>query len=314
MRHFIDLTDWSASELDELLTLARNLKSEWRAGGNRPLLAGKALAMVFQKASLRTRVSFEVGMLHLGGHAIYISPQEIGLGVRESIPDIARVLSGYVQGIMARVYDHDHMRQLAASSSVPVINGLSDWMHPCQTLADLLTIYEHFGRLNGVKVAYVGDCNNVTRSLAIAAARFDMALTVASPVEYGPDEDFLRTTHEAGLELGLTTDPVEAVRGADVVYTDTWVSMGQEAEAETRHRILRPYQINANLMKSAPKDAIVMHCLPAHRGLEITDEVADSLAGDDLPAGGKSAARAKGHIGQTDGVSSGFPVVLSRKE
>jgi ornithine carbamoyltransferase len=176
---------------------------------------------------------------------------------------------------MARVYDHDHMRQLASSSHVPVINGLSDWMHPCQALADLLTIYEHFGRLNGVKVAYVGDCNNVTRSLAIAAARFDMALTVASPVEYGPDEDFLRTTHAAGLELGLTTDPVEAVRDADVIYTDTWVSMGQEAETEKRHRVLRPYQINANLLQSAPKGAIVMHCLPAHRGLEITDEVAD---------------------------------------
>ncbi len=275
MRHFIDLSDWSASELDDLLTLAVELKREWRAGGNRPVLAGKTLAMVFQKPSLRTRVSFEVGMFHLGGHAIYISPQEIGLGVRESIPDVARVLSGYAQGIMARVYEHDHMRQLAAASSVPVINGLSDWMHPCQTMADLLTIYEHFGRLNGVKVAYVGDCNNVTRSLAVAAARFDMALAVASPVEYGPDADFLRMTHESGLELALTTDPVEAVREADVIYTDTWVSMGQEAQTETRHRVLRPYQINAALLEAAPSSAVVMHCLPAHRGLEITDEVAD---------------------------------------
>lgn len=275
MRHFLDLSDWTPAEIDELLTLATALRQEWQQGGNRPLLAGKVLAMIFQKPSLRTRVSFDVAMLHLGGHALYLSPAEIGLGQRESVSDVARVLSGYTQGIMARVFAHDHVLELARAGSVPVINGLSDRSHPCQVLADLLTIRDHFGKLPGLRVAYIGDTNNVTRSLASGVARTGMALAIASPDGYGPDADFLREADEAELRLTVTKNPPEAVQKADVIYTDTWVSMGQEAETDKRNVALRNYQVNAALLAAAPKHAIVMHCLPAHRGFEITDDVMD---------------------------------------
>ena len=275
MKHFLDLADWSNTEVDDLLKLATYLKHEWQSGGNQPVLNGKVLAMIFQKPSLRTRVSFDVGMLHLGGHALYISPQEIGLGQRESIADVSRVLSGYAQGIMARVFAHDHVTELAQWSSVPVINGLSDRSHPCQTLADLLTMQEHFGALSGLKVAYVGDTNNVAFSLAIGAARAGIDMIIASPAGYGPNAVFRQAIQDLGLELQLTTDPVEAVQQADVVYTDTWVSMGQEAETQVREQIFPPYQVNAALLQHAPAHAVVMHCLPAHRGHELTDEVAD---------------------------------------
>ncbi|MHB8625053.1 MAG: ornithine carbamoyltransferase [Aggregatilineales bacterium] len=275
MQHFLDLTDWTPDEIDSLLTLATDLKREWQHGGNRPLLKGKVLAMVFQKPSLRTRVSFDVAMLHLGGHALYLSPTEIGLGQRESIGDVARVLSGYTQGIMARVYEHTHLLELASASRVPVINGLSDRSHPCQVLADLLTIRNHFGKLPGLRVAYVGDTNNVTRSLATGVARTGMALAIASPHGYAPDADFLREADESELRLTVTKNPVEAVHNADVIYTDTWVSMGQEAETDKRLVALRNYQVNSALLAAAPKHAIVLHCLPAHRGVEITDDVMD---------------------------------------
>ncbi len=275
MRHFLDLTDWTPAEIDSLLTLAADLRREWQAGGNRPLLKDKVLAMIFQKPSLRTRVSFDVAMLHLGGHALYLSPAEIGLGQRESIPDVARVLSGYAQGIMARVFAHSHLLELANASSVPVINGLSDRSHPCQVMADLLTIRDQYGKLAGLRVAYIGDSNNVTRSLAIGAARTGMALTIASPDGYTPDAELLREADEAELRLAVTKNPVEAVHNADVIYTDTWVSMGQEAETAERHAALHNYQVNAALLAAAPKHAIVLHCLPAHRGYEITDEVMD---------------------------------------
>lgn len=275
MRHFVDLTEWSSAELNQLLKLAIHLKLEWQAGGNRPVLAGKALAMVFQKPSLRTRVSFEVAMLHLGGHALYISPQEIGLGQRESVADVARVLSGYTQAIMARVFEHEHLTEMARWSRVPVINGLSNQSHPCQTLADILTIFEHFERLDGLKLAYVGDTNNVTRSLAWGAAKFGIQMHIASPRGYGPDDAFLQGVVQQGLALQVTTDPLEAVQDADVIYTDTWVSMGQEAETEARRLVFPAYQVNAALLRHAPPQAIVMHCLPAHRGEEITNDVAD---------------------------------------
>ncbi len=273
--HFLDLDDVTSPELTDLLTLAADLRREWNNGGNRPLLAGKSLAMIFQKPSLRTRTSFDVGMYHLGGHALYLSPAEVGLGERESVPDVARVLNGFVQGIMARVFRHEHLLELAHYSQIPVINGLSDRSHPCQALADLLTIQDHFGHLAGLRIAYIGDTNNITRSLAIGAARSDMGLAIASPQGYGPDADFIRESRQAGLELSLTDDPYQAVRGADIIYTDTWVSMGQEAETATRRAIFPPYQVNADLLKAAPSHAIVMHDLPAYRGLEITDEVMD---------------------------------------
>jgi ornithine carbamoyltransferase len=275
MRHFLEIADWSTSELDHLIRLAVQLKLEWQSGGNRPVLGGKVLAMVFQKPSLRTRVSFDVAMLHLGGHALYLSPAEIGLGQRESIADIARVLSSYTQGIMARVFDPSHITDLAKWSTVPVINGLSDHSHPCQALADMLTIYEHFGQLRGLKVAYVGDSNNVTRSLAQAAARFGMQMSIASPAGYQFDEDSIDAIAQLGLNVQTTYDPKVAVAGADVIYTDTWTSMGQEKEAEERRKVFPPFQVNDTLLAKAPKHAVVLHCLPAHRGEEITNDVAD---------------------------------------
>jgi ornithine carbamoyltransferase len=275
MRHFLDIADWSSTDLEHLLKLAVSLKMEWQSGGNRPVLAGKVLGMVFQKPSLRTRVSFDVAMLHLGGHALYLSPAEIGLGQRESVPDVARVLSGYVQAVMARVFDPAHLDQLVAWGSVPVINGLSDRSHPCQAMADMLTIYEHFGHLKGLKLAYVGDSNNVTRSLAEAAARFGLRMSVGSPAGYQLDSETVAHVTGLGLTLDLTDDPVRAVDGADVVYTDTWTSMGQEAEAERRRAVFPPFQVNADLLRKAAPHAVVLHCLPAHRGEEITDEVAD---------------------------------------
>lgn len=279
MRHFIDLADWSSDDLRQLLDLAVELKQEWRAGGNKPVLKGKALAMIFQKPSLRTRVSFEIGMQHLGGTALMIGPQEIGLGKRESIPDVARSLSCFVQGIMARVFEHTHVIELAASARVPVINGLSDTQHPCQAMADVLTIYEHFGRLQGVRVVYVGDGNNVALSLGQAAANFGANFAVASPPQYSFSEDDLSGIAEIAERNGGSVEsfesPAVAVQDADVIYTDTWVSMGQESETAEREAVLRPYQVNDDLLRKAGKNAIVMHCLPAHRGHEITDSVAD---------------------------------------
>ncbi|NDJ61087.1 MAG: ornithine carbamoyltransferase [Chloroflexi bacterium] len=279
MQDFIDLSAWSGEALRQLIELAIHLKTEWQAGGNRPVLHGKVLAMVFQKPSLRTRVSFEVGMLHLGGHAIMLGPNEIGLGQRESIADVARVLSGYAQGIMARVFDHTHVTELAAHATVPVINGLSDDQHPCQAMSDMLTIYEHFGRLDGLRIAYIGDGNNMAVSLAQAAMHFGAQFALAAPEVYQLPAQAVAAAvalaNSTGVTLEQHIDPEAAVRGADVIYTDTWVSMGQEGESAARLAALRPYQVNERLISQARRHAIVMHCLPAHRGQEITDGVAD---------------------------------------
>ncbi|MBE2272258.1 MAG: ornithine carbamoyltransferase [Anaerolinea sp.] len=279
MRHFIDLCDWSSEDLREILNLALTLKDEWRSGGNRPILQGKALAMIFQKPSLRTRISFEMAMQHLGGHALYIAPDEIGLGKRESVGDVARVLSGYVQGIMARVFAHRDVIDLARYASVPVINGLSDASHPCQALADILTIRERFGRTDGLRIAFVGDGNNVAASLMEAAAHFGIHFTIATPPGYElPEIEVDRAAQIAeknGVKIEMMHDRMEAVRGADVIYTDTWVSMGQEAETAKRVEVFKAYQVNDELVALAAPDAIVLHCLPAHRGQEITDSVAD---------------------------------------
>jgi ornithine carbamoyltransferase len=280
MRHFIDLADWSTEDLRQILDLAVHLKMEWRSGGNKPVLKNKALAMVFQKPSLRTRVSFEIGMQQLGGTALMIGPQEIGLGKRESIPDVAHSLSCFVQGIMARVFDHAHVTGLAEYATIPVINGLSDTQHPCQAMADMLTIYERFGSLQGRRVVYVGDGNNVALSLAQAGANFGVHFAAATPSGYSLSEDDLTQVAEVAERTGgsveVYEDPYAAVKDADVIYTDTWVSMGQEAETDTRVAALRPYQVNDDLIRRAGKNAVVMHCLPAHRGYEITDSAADS--------------------------------------
>jgi ornithine carbamoyltransferase len=279
MRHFLHIADFTPDELQELLDLAIRLKHEWREGGNQPLLRGQILGMVFQKPSLRTRVSFDVAMRHLGGDALYLSPNEIGLGGRESVADVARVLSGYVQAIMARTFSHQHILDLAEWAGVPVINGLSDYNHPCQALADALTIQEHKGRLRGLSVAYVGDGNNVAVSLLHICALLGANFTLASPEGYDlPRQaaDLGRQFAEAnGARVRMLRDPQEAVAGADVIYTDTWTSMGQEAETEKRRQVFPPYQVNQQLLTAAAPEAIVMHCLPAHRGEEITDDVMD---------------------------------------
>jgi ornithine carbamoyltransferase len=237
------------------------------------------LGMIFQKPSLRTRVSFDAGMLHLGGHALYLSPNEIQLGQRETVADVARVTSRYVDGIMARVFAHDHILELAQYSSVPVINGLSDYNHPCQGLADLFTIYEHFGKLDGLKLAYVGDGNNVAHSLMFGGALGGMHVAVATPEGYAPDKDVAARAREIGESTGgqitVTQDPADAVAGAHVIYTDVWTSMGQEEEQARRLQVFPPYQVNRELVEAASPEAIVMHCLPAHRGEEISAEVMD---------------------------------------
>ncbi len=278
-KDFLAISDYTSQELQALLDLAEELKAEWKAGGNEPVLQGKVLAMIFQKPSLRTRVSFDMAMRHLGGDALYLSPAEIGLGKRESIADVARVISGYVQGVMARVFAHEHVVELAKWSSIPVINGLSDYNHPCQAMADALTIQEEFGTLKGVNVTYVGDGNNVAVSLMHVCAKLGANFTIANPKGYDmPAESIAearRFAAESGSTLTFLRDPHKAVRGAQVIYTDTWTSMGQEEEAARRAKVFPPYQVNAALVAEATPEVIVMHCLPAHRGQEITDEVAD---------------------------------------
>jgi len=279
MKHFVSVADLTTDELWKLLHLARDLKAEWLAGGNKPILKGQVLGMIFQKPSLRTRVSFEMGMVHLGGAAMYLSPNEIQLGKRESVADVARVMSRYVQGIMARVFAHRDIEQLAEYSSVPVINGLSDYNHPCQALADIMTAWEKLGALQGRKLVYVGDGNNVANSLLFTCAKLGMDVTVASPAGYEPHPGVVRLAREfaaeTGSQVGISNIPAEAVRGADVIYTDVWASMGQEAEAEQRKARFVGFQVNEALVSLAKPQAIVMHCLPAHRGEEITDGVAD---------------------------------------
>ncbi len=278
-KDFISIADFSPAELQAILDLAINLKKEYFASGNPPLLKGKVLAMIFQKPSLRTRVSFDMAMRQVGGDALYISPSEIGLGQRESVADVARVLSGYVQGIMARVFEHAHVLDLAKYASIPVINGLSDFDHPCQGMADALTIIEKYGSLKGLNVSYIGDGNNVAISLMQACAKLGANFTIASPEGYdlkpAAVNEARRFADASGSTICELRDPHEAVRKADVIYTDTWTSMGQEAETEKRKKIFPPYQVNMQLVSEANPDVIVMHCLPAHRGQEITDEVAD---------------------------------------
>ncbi len=274
LQHFTDLQGLSNDQFWGLLRLAKRLKDErTQAGRNEPILAGKSLAMIFMKPSLRTRVSFEMGMQHLGGYGFYLSPQEVGLGSRESAPDVARVLSGYVDGIMARVFDHTHILEMAEWGSVPVINGLSDFSHPCQALTDIFTAWEHLGDLEDRTLVYVGDgANNVATSLIMAAGKVGMNVRMVSPKGYTPEHEILST----GEGEVVVTDDLDGVQGADILYTDVWTSMGQEDERTKRLAIFPPYQLNRTLLeRTGNPDVMVMHCLPAHRGEEITDDVAD---------------------------------------
>lgn len=280
MEHFLSLVDLTPEQLSDLLSLAADLKADWEDGGNRPLLEGKTLGMIFQKPSLRTRASFEMGMIHLGGQALYFSPFEVQLGERESVSDVSRVFSRYVDGVMARVFGHEDMLTLARHSQTPVINGLSDYNHPCQAFSDLFTIIEKKGdNLKELKLAFVGDGNNVATSLLFGAALLGMDFAIAGPPGYELPGNVWAEGQELAIESGsqlLTThDPKEAVAGADVVYTDVWASMGEEEEAQERASVFWPYQVNETLLAEAKSDVIAMHCLPAHRGQEITDAVCD---------------------------------------
>ena len=274
MKHFTDISCLSQQKFRGLLRLARNLQDEWvREGRNEPVLDGRSLAMVFMKASLRTRVSFEVGMRHLGGGSLYLSPAEVGLGERETAADVARVLSGMADGIMARVFEHEAIDDLARHASVPVINGLSDRSHPCQALADIYTIEQIAGDCQGLTIAFVGDGdNNTARSLIEAAGLANMAIRVIAPRGYQPRPD----EWDSACEPDLVTDSLDAVEGVDVLYTDVWTSMGQEAESAQRTADLHDYQVNTDLLdRTGNPDVVVMHCLPAHRNEEITDSVMD---------------------------------------
>ncbi len=275
-RDFITLADFSEKELWYLLELAKELKGKQKKGISHELHRGKTLAMIFQKSSTRTRVSFEVAMHHLGGQAMFLSKNDLQIGRGEPLQDTARVLARYCDGILIRTYSHQEVLDLAKYADIPVINGLTDDYHPTQALADLLTIWEHKGVLKGLKLAYIGDGNNMVHSLLLAGAIMGMEVVVSSPEGYLPDESVVCRAQElAGdaVKIKIIGDPREAVKNAQVLYTDVWASMGQEEEAAVRRKAFHEYQINSELLALAEKDAIVMHCLPAHRGEEITDEV-----------------------------------------
>ena len=276
-RDFLTVNDYTREELSEILEFALELKADNKEGKENHSLRGKTLGMIFQKSSTRTRVSFEVGMVQLGGYALYLNANDMQIGRGEPIKDTARVLSRYLDGIMIRTYDHEEVKELASFADIPVINGLTDLLHPCQAMADLMTVLEHKGKLTGLKLAYVGDGNNVAHSLMLACSKMGMDVAVAAPAGYEPTADIVAAAQAnanvSGSAVVITADVFAAVSGADVLYTDVWISMGQEAEREERLRVLQPYQLNSDLLQQAAPGAIVLHCLPAHRGEEITEEV-----------------------------------------
>ena len=274
-RDLLSLRDVSRPDMEKIFALTRTLKREQKRGVSRRLLAGKILAMVFEKPSLRTRVTFETGMVQLGGHAVFLGPEEIKLGVRESPADCARSLSRWVHLVVVRTFSQHALEEMARSATVPVINALTDLFHPCQVLADCFTVLEHKGKLDGLKIAFVGDGNNMVHSWMQAAEKFPVSFFLACPKGYEPDPEITRGAKENGARIVITHAVKEAVAGADVIYTDVWTSMGEEDQSEARRRAFRRYQINSDVVALAARDALVMHCLPAHRGEEITDEVLD---------------------------------------
>ena len=282
LKHFIDLADFNSRQLTELLDLADQLKKEQKAGQGKPLLAGKTLGMIFAKSSTRTRVSFEVGMYQLGGQALFLSTQDIQLGRGETIADTARVMSRFLDAIMIRTFAHQDVLDLARFGSIPIINGLTDLMHPCQALADLMTIRETVGELRGKKLAYLGDGNNVAHSLLQAGALAGMHVAVATPAGYGCSPQIVSAARQIAAkeqaQITITEDPLQAAADADVLYTDTWVSMGQEQEKASRMKIFKDFQVNDQLMQAAKPHAVFLHCLPAYRGLEVSESVIDGPA------------------------------------
>lgn len=279
MKDLISLHDLTSEEVQDLLKLGLKLKSELKQGIPHPILKGKTLGMIFTKSSTRTRVSFEVGMTQLGGYPLFLSSNDIQLGRGESIHDTAKVLERFLDGIMIRTYAHSDVIELAEEANIPVINALTDLLHPCQVLADLMTAYEHKGKLEGLKFAYIGDGNNMAHSIMYGCAKAGLDCAIAAPKGYECDEEVVANAKEdfkkSGRSLILTEDPIEAIKNADVVYTDTWVSMGQEAEKAERLKVFTPYTIDAKMFAHAKEDAVFMHCLPAYRGYEVTEDVID---------------------------------------
>ena len=279
MKHLLKLSDWSEKEIIETLNLADQLKFEKKNGIEHHLLKGKTLGMIFQKSSTRTRVSFVVGMYDLGGSALFLSSRDLQIGRGEPVEDTARVLSRYLDGIMIRTFAQSEVEALSTMGSIPIINGLTDYCHPCQVLADLMTIREHKGVLKGLKLVYIGDGNNMANSLIVGGIKMGMKVAVACPEGYTPDSEIMKWAPENG-DFTWTTSVLEAAKDADVLYTDVWASMGQESEAEERKKIFTGYQINSDVMSVAAHDAMVLHCLPAHRGEEITAEVLEAHANE----------------------------------
>ncbi len=277
MKHLLKLLDWSKEEILDTLDLADKLKAEKKAGIKHPLLEGKTLGMIFQKSSTRTRVSFEVGMYDLGGTPLFLSSKDLQIGRGEPVQDTARVLSRFLDGIMIRTFDQQEVEDLAKYGSIPIINGLTDFCHPCQVLADLQTIREYKGSLEGKKLCYIGDGNNMANSLIVGCLKVGMKVAIACPKGYEPDDGVVEWAKENG-DLLVTEDILEACKGADVLYTDVWASMGQESEAAKRQRIFKNYQINDDAVNAANEGVMVLHCLPAHRGEEITDKVLEEHA------------------------------------
>jgi ornithine carbamoyltransferase len=277
LRHFLHITDLSRTEIEEVFDIAYEVKSRFRKREDYRPFRDHTLAMLFAKPSARTRTSFETGFYRLGGHALYLGPESIGLGAREAIKDVARVLSRYNDLIMARVFEHEHLLELARYSSVPVINGLTDYNHPCQIMADLFTIKERRGGLANLTLSYVGDGNNIVHSWLRMAARIPMHLVCACPESYTPDLETVALARDAGIsEVEIVHDPVQGVRGAELVYTDVWASMGKKHEAEERKKQFRGFQVNRDLMRATGRESFFMHCLPAERGAEVTDEVLEA--------------------------------------
>ena len=276
-RDFLHITDFTTDEIWETLELAKEIKAKLKNREDYKPFKDHSLAMIFAKPSARTRVSFETGFFRLGGHALFLGPNDIGIGKREAIKDIAQVFSGYNDMIMARLFDHQHIVELAEYASIPVVNGLTDYNHPCQIMADILTVYEHRGNLNDMKIVYVGDGNNIVHSWLHLAARIPFHFICVCPEGFEPDETAVRLVEDAGISsVEVTNEPIVGVAGADVIYTDVWASMGQKEEAEAREKIFADFQVNTAMMNATGKETLFMHCLPAERGREVTDAVMES--------------------------------------
>ena len=277
VKHFLHISDYSKEELWEILDLAKIVKSKFRKREDYKVFNNKSLAMIFAKPSARTRVSFETGFEWMGGHALFLGPNDIGIGKREAIKDISRVLSRYNDIIMARLFEHEHIIELAEHSSVPIVNGLTDYNHPCQIMADIFTVWEHLNDIDGAKIVYMGDGNNIVHSWLHLSMRFSLDFVCCCPEDYEPDVELVNQAKESGVsKITITNDPVSAVSGADVIYTDVWASMGQKEEAEEREKAFKNFQVNEKLMSLTGKDTLFMHCLPAERDREVTDGVMES--------------------------------------